>query len=122
MSFEHLDDETNISGVDIRVFWREFVRQRVYQRLAVVQVPEDVLGLFQVANRAVHKTDAGHVADLGRVAELLERDAGRVASIREVHAGGMLDRVLCCTRPFYQRLAELLTPGARHRRPGPDPS
>jgi len=50
------------------------------------------------------------VGDLGRVAELLQRDPCMVRAVREIHAGGVRDRGARVDRTLDQRAAQAMLP------------
>src|SRR6185436_10794865 len=67
--------------------------ERSNQRLAIVQLPQHLLRLSQLPDDVMVSEHAGGEGDLGRVAKLLDGDAGAMNPVRKVDAGRVRDRV-----------------------------
>ena len=65
----------------------------VDQLLAIVEIAEEVLRLFQLAYRRVPIAASHFVGNLHRITHLLDGDTRAMHAIREVHARRMVDRL-----------------------------
>jgi len=111
-----LSDEAQLIRGSCILARRQGVLELVDELLAIMQVAQDILGLFQGGNGPGCSNGAGGLGDFHHVAQFFDCDPGGVGSMWEVHSRRVANGICGALRPVTENRLQLLPPSSAKRR------